>query len=310
MIVLFHGLSNYDSHFLIRKLASRPLRNINVIPRNSERYLAFSYGCLQFKDSYQFLASSLANLIQNLKTKGDDRFRSLCHFVSDPQERELLTCKGVFPYSYVKTPDVLLETRLPGRDDFYNDLDCVHITEERYAFAQKVWKVFKCKNLMDYLHIYLLADCLLLADVFEDYRDCCLHNYRLDPIHYFSSPHFTFDAFLLFSDVRLKLLTDVDQYLFLSRAMCGGLSMVSKRYSKANHPGLKKGYDPMKPLKFLLFLDANNLYGKAMMEPLPVGSFRWMKPEELMLDFVLGLSDDSDYSCFIQCTLLYPSILH
>ena len=86
VIVLFHGLSNYDSHFLIRKLASRPLHNISVIPRNSERYLAFSCGCLQFKDSYQFLASSLANLIQNLKTKGDERFRCLHCFVSDLQE--------------------------------------------------------------------------------------------------------------------------------------------------------------------------------------------------------------------------------
>ena len=63
--------------------------------------------------------------------------------------------------------------------------------------------------------------------------------------------------------------------------------MVSKRYSKANHPNLKSGYDPKKPLKFLLFLDANNLYGKAMMEPLPMGGFRWMRPEELMEDCLL-----------------------
>ena len=134
---------------------------------------------------------------------------------------------------------------------------------------------------MDYLHVYLLADCLLLADVFENYRDCCLQDYRLYPVHYFSSPHFTFDTFLLFGEVRLELLTEIDQYLFLNSAIRGGLSMVSKRYSKANHPGLKCGYDPMKPLKFILFLDADNLYGKAMMEPLPVGGFRWMKMEEL-----------------------------
>ena len=86
--------------------------------------------------------------------------------------------------------------------------------------------------------------------------------------------------------------------------------MVSKRYSKANHPGLKCGYDPKKLLKFILFLDANNLYGKAMMEPLPVGGFRWMKTEELTLDFVLGLSEEGEYGCFVQCTLLYLSVLH
>ena len=131
-----------------------------------------------------------------------------------------MTSKGVFPYSYVTRPSVLLETQFPGREHFFNDLDRTHVMEERYAFAQEVWKVFKCVNLMDYLHVYLLVDCLLLADVFENYRDCCLSDYRLDPIHYFSSSHFTFDTFLLFSRVRLELLTDVDQYLFLNRAMC------------------------------------------------------------------------------------------
>ena len=148
---------------------------------------------------------------------------------------------------------MLLETQLPGREHFFIDLDHIHVTEEGYAFAQEVWKAFKCVNLMDYLHVYLLADCLLLADVFENYSDCCLSDYRLDPIHYFSNPHFTFHAFLLFGGVRLKLLTDVDQYLFLNRAMHGRLSMVLKRYSKANHPNLKSSYDSLKPLKFLIF---------------------------------------------------------
>ena len=207
-------------------------------------------------------------------------------------------------------PSVLLETQLPGREHFFSDLDCTHVTEERYALVQEVWKTFKSVNLMDYLHVSLLADCLLLANVFENYRDCCLRDYRLDPVHYFSSPHFTFDAFLLFSGVRLELLMDVDQYLFLNRAMHGGLSMISKRYSKANHPNLKSGYDQLKPLKLLFFLDAINLYGKAMIEPLPVGGFRWMRADELTSDFVMGLSKDGEYGYIVQYTLLYPPALH
>ena len=72
-----------------------------------------------------------------------------------------MTSKEVFPYSYVMRPLVLLETQLPGREHFFNDLDRTHVTEKRYAFAQEVWKSFKCVNLMDYLHVYLLVDCLL-----------------------------------------------------------------------------------------------------------------------------------------------------
>ena len=97
VIVLFHGLSNYDSHFIVCKLAFRPLqRGIHVIPRNSEKYLTFNYGCLHFKDSYQFLVESLATLVDNLRTKGTDRFRNLNRFVTRKREHDLMTSKGVF----------------------------------------------------------------------------------------------------------------------------------------------------------------------------------------------------------------------
>ena len=69
-------------------------------------------------------------------------------------------------------------------------------------------------------------------------------------------------------------------------------------------------YDSLKLSDFIMFLDANNLYGKATMEPLPVGSFRWMRNEELNKDFVCGLSDEGECSCFVDCTLVYPSALH
>ena len=307
--VFFHGLCNYDSHFIVRQLAHHPFRNIHVIPRNSEKYLAFTYGSLHFKDSYQFLGESLATLVENLKTKGVDRFRHLNTFIRNREERDLMSMKGVFLYSYITHPDVLLQTALPDKESFYNDLTRSHISEERYAFAQKVWQVFRCRNLKDYLHVYLLADCLLLADVFENYRDCCLTDYRLDPVHYFSSPHFMFDAFLLYSGVELELLGDVDQYLFLNRAMQGGLSMVSKHYSRANHPNLC-GYDSTLPHKFILFLDANNLYGKAMMESLPVGGFRWMGRDELTVDNVCSFTDEGEEGCFVECTLSYLDALH
>ena len=202
-----------------------------------------------------------------------------------------------------------MERHLPEREKFYNDLTCSHVLDEWYAFAQEVWDMFQCQNLKDYLHVYLLADCLLLADVFENYRDCCLADYRLDPVHYYSSPHFTFDAFLLFTRAKLDFLTEVDQYLFLNKAMWGGLSMVAKRHSKANHPSLS-GYDSSCPCKFLMFLDSNNLYRKAMMGFLPVGGFRWMTWEELTVEFICGLPDEGEFGCFVDCTLLYPSALH
>ena len=83
MNVFFHSLSNYDSHFLIQKLGEYKKLSVNVIPRNSEKYLSLSLGSLKFKDSYQFLQRSLATLVDNLVSKGEDNFEHLKHFIPD-----------------------------------------------------------------------------------------------------------------------------------------------------------------------------------------------------------------------------------
>ena len=120
--VFFNGLCNYDSHFIVRQLVNHPLWRIHIVPRNSEKYLAFTYRSLHFKDSCQFLGESLATLVQNLKMKGVDMFRYLNRFIQNEEERELMSSKGVFPYSYVTHPDVLLQTTLPDKDKFFNNI--------------------------------------------------------------------------------------------------------------------------------------------------------------------------------------------
>ena len=81
--IFFHGLSNYDSHFLIQKLYKYNTDKISIIPRNSERYLSFSIGCVHFKDSYQFMSESLAVLVHNLLDKGEEHFFYLNKFITD-----------------------------------------------------------------------------------------------------------------------------------------------------------------------------------------------------------------------------------
>ena len=307
--VFFHGLSNYDSHFLIQKLGEYKRYPVSVIPRNSERYMSFSLGCMKFKDSYQFLQCSLATLVENLASKGDGLFNNLKLHVPEKSMRDLLMRKGIFPYSFFSRLAILNHTHLPNKEAFRNDLDGTPISSSDYEHAQTVWDVFKCETFKDYLHVYLLCDVLHLADVFEAFRDKCLADYRLDPAHYFSSPHFTYDAFLLSSGVQLELLTEINQYFFLERGIRGGLSMVAKRYAKANHPNIP-GYDSSLPHTFILDLDSNNLYGKAMQEYLPYGGFRWMGPEELTQRTLMGIAPDAAEGCFVECTLDYPEALH
>ena len=165
------------------------------------------------------------------------------------------------------------ETRLPGKEKFYSKLNDEHITDEGYAHAQRVWEAFGCKKLGDYHDLYLKTDVALLADVFENFRNLCQEQYGLDPAHYFTSPSLNRDALLKTTGVELELLTDLEMHLFVEREVRGGISMVSKRYAKANNAMLAD-YDPSKPKNYIIYLDANNLYGWAMSKPLPRRDFK------------------------------------
>ena len=307
--LFFHGLSNYDSHFIIQKLYNFSSTEIKIIPKNTEKYLSFSVGCVHFKDSYQFLSESLAILVQNLMDKGPDHFVYVNKFIKDDEQRELLKQKGIFPYNYMKDVRVLRKKHLPKKEEFFNDLTCQHITKDEYDFAQKVWDRFSCKTFQDYMEIYLLADCLLLCDVFENFRSNCLQQYNIDPCYYFSAPHFTFDAFLRHSSLTLELLSDINQYLFIIKGIRGGMSMVSKRHAVANNKYVE-GYNSSKSSSFILYLDANNLYGRAMQEYLPWKNFEWMSPHQLNYDFIKWLKPEGEVGCIIQCSLEYPVALH
>ena len=166
------------------------------------------------------------------------------------------------------------ETALPPKEAFYSELKREGISDEDYAHAQAVWQAFECKNLGDFHDKYLETDVLLLADVFENFRKTCLRHYKLDPAHYYTSPGLSWDALLKYTGINLELLTDVNKHLFVERGLRGGISMESRHYCKANNRHLSD-YNPKEETSYIMYYDANNLYGWAMSQPLPVGKFEW-----------------------------------
>jgi len=164
--------------------------DISVIANNFEKYISFRIGAnLQFIDSLQFMSQSIDKLSSNLpKDKfiytGTDK-------ESDARGREgdlgLLKKKGVYPYDYMDSFQRFEETELPARKYFYSKLNETDISEDEYQHAQEVWNAFGIKNLGEYHDLYLKTDVLLLADVFENFRETCLNHYQLDPCHYMTS---------------------------------------------------------------------------------------------------------------------------
>ena len=137
--------------------------------------------------------------------------------------------------------------------------------------------------------------------------DTCLKYYRLDPFHYFSSPGLSWNAMLKMTDIKLEKISDIDKYLFIEKGLRGGIFYIAKRYAKANNKYLKD-YDPKKPSIFISYLDMNKLYGWAMSEYLPCGSFSWLTNIDKF--DIMSISEKSPIGYFLEIDLEYPDELH
>ena len=303
--VVFHNLRGYDSHLLMQAI-SKVEGQVSCIPNNTEKYISFSLGQLRFIDSAQFLLATLDKLVA---ANSPEAFQITACYEPDSQKRQLLLRKGVYPYEYMDSWERFEETALPPKEAFYSKLSDEHISDSDYAHAQQVWKTFECRTLGDYTVLYCRTDVLLLADVFENFRKTCQKQYGLDPTHYYTSPGLSWDALLKKTGVSLELITDYDQHLFIEKGMRGGISMVSKRHARANNPAVE-GYNPEKPNSHILYLDANNLYGWAMSQPLPTGGFQWVEDCDRLADSVKNLPADGAEGYILEVDLEYPQGLH
>ena len=125
---------------------------------------------------------------------------------------------------------------------FYSELYLENITDEDYTHAQKVFEELKLKNLGEYHDFYVQRDTLLLADVFENFRNKCIEIYELDLAHFLSAPGLAWQACLKKTGVRLELLTDIDMLLMVEKGIRGGICHAIHRCAKTNNKYMKN-YD-------------------------------------------------------------------
>ncbi|XP_044010177.1 uncharacterized protein LOC122853824 [Aphidius gifuensis] len=308
--VVFHGLSNYDSHFLIKQLKKQFPGTIDLLALNKESYISFTKHVkgtrirFRFIDSYNFMASSISTLANELEDKDKSISLSFCNNL---EEFKLITKKGIFPYDYIDSWEKFNEEQLPSKLDFYSQLNEEHISEIDYNHACNVWEKFHIKNLGEYSDLYLRTDVLLLADIFENFRYFCLKTYELDPAHYFTLPRLSFNAMLKYTEIELELITDADELLFIEGGIRGGLSQCSHRHVIANNKYINE-YNPNIEDSYLMYFDVNNLYGFAMASTLPVSDFQW--EENFDINKLNSIEDNSEWGYILEVDLDYPVSLH
>ena len=324
--VFFHNLTGYDSHLFIKKLgSSNKKETIECIPNNEEKYITFTKNIIVgqytnkkgedkdktfkivFKDSLKFMSSSLGVLVNNLPKNG---FKNISKYYTS-EEVELIKQKGFYPYEFMDTEEKFNDTKLPPQEAFYSKLSGKGITEKNYKHAWNVWNTFKMKTLKDYHKLYNETDVLLLADVFENFRNLCLKIYGLDPVYYFTAPGLAWDACLKMTNINLELLSDPNMLLMFEKGIRGGISIITNRYGEANNKYMGNRFNKNKLSKYLMYLDANNLYGSAMSEKLPIHSFKWLSSgemEKLFNNRVVQIWEKTP--CILEVDLEYPENLH
>ena len=326
--VFAHNLQNYDMHHVFKALQSCNRGNqFSIVPSTEEKFISLEmrvfiksyrdkngveknvYEKLRFLDSFKFMGSSLAQLANNLPP---NRFQLLDNYFSGMtnDQRELIKQKGYYPYSWVSSFSKFSSPALPPKSEWKNSLDsfAVTLTDDEYNHALNVFQSLNCHNFGEYHDIYLKCDTLILACVFEEFRSVCYGTYGLDCAQFFTASNLSGAAYLKVCKPELELLTCREMLDMTENLTRGGVSSVySKRLAIANNKFLPN-YNPDKPSTFIIFIDANNLYGGIMEKRcLPLKNFEWVN---VNVEEVLSTPDDAQCGYILEVDLEYPDYLH
>ena len=202
------------------------------------------------------------------------------------------------------------------------------ISGQDYEHAQQVWNTMEKKTLSCYHDRYLKTDILMLADVFEIFRNTCLRNYKLDLPHFYTAPRLAWQALLktaivycehekrrkgceLFpNEFRLGLLTDIDMLLMVEKGIRGEITQAVKRYVRTNNKYMKGLYNLEEESIYLPYLDVNNLYGWAMVQNLPTHGFLWKDAKDFTPEKIDELFKKDKTAYLLGVGVKYPKELH
>ena len=212
-----------------------------------------------------------------------------------PDKWKYLTKKLAYPYEYFNSiHDYQKPVNNLKKEHFFSELKNKCPDDEEIERTMDISKRFNMKNGEELTEIYLKSDVLLLTCVFEKCIKVSVGEFRINPLYCVSLPGCTWQCVSKCTGINLQTLQDKDMILLLENNIRGGISSImSDRYVKSSDT------------KKILYIDANNLYGHSMSEPLPYDEIKFDNNVEL--ENILNTPDDSDIGYFIEVDLTYPN---
>ena len=288
---IFHNFSNYDFHMFFKTLVDKKKDKVDfeIIPKTNEEHISVTYGCIRFIDSYRFVSSGLDMLVKNLD---ENDFKILKK--EFPDKWQYLNKKLAYPYEYFNSID---DYKKPvhnlKKEDFFSKLKNKCPDDEKIQRTKEIIEIFNIKNGEELTELYLKSDVILLADVFEKFIKISVEEYGINPLYCVSLPGYTWNCGMKHTDIKLQTLQDKDMILLLENNIRGGISSVMRdRYIKSDEN------------QKILDIDANNLYGHSMSQPIPYDEIKFNQNVEL--EDILNTPDDRDIGYFVEVDLIYP----
>ena len=174
----------------------------------------------------------------------------------------MLKEKTCFPYEWL-TNENLLDKELPSIDKFYSSLKLQNISKEEYDKTIDIYKKLKCKNVKDYLEIYMKLDITLQSEIFNVFRNCIWNRFEMDCSKYITSCSLTLDLMLTYTKVKIQLFKDVKMLDYDNSSILGGQCLASQNIA-SNDDGKST----------ISSCDACSLYPYIMSQKLPISNYK------------------------------------
>ena len=265
-IYFFNGMK-YDNSILLKSLCNiyKDEITLNCIGNSCESFKMIDFKFKNMKYSFKlldisnFIKGSLSELSKNLLD--EDKIINKKHF---PNDFELLKQKTAFPYEWL-TKENIFDKELPSIDKFYSSLKLRDIEKEEYDKTLKIYKKLKCKNVKDYLEIYMKLDICLQADIFNAFRNIIWDKFEIDCSKYITSCSLSLDLMLKYTKAKIELFKNITMFDYTDKSILGGLCIASQNIADNDNGNTT-----------ISSCDIVSLYPYVMTQKLPISNYKFV----------------------------------
>ena len=284
--IYFFNIMKYDNSILLKSLCDiyKDEITLNTIGNSCESFKMIDFKFKNMRCSFKlldisnFIRGSSSGLSKNLLDK--DKFVTKKHF---PNDFELLKQKTAFPYEWL-TRENIFDEKLPSIDKFYSSLKLQDIEKKEYDKSLEIYKKLKCKNVKDYLEIYMKLDICLQADIFNTFRNTIWNKFEIDCSKYITSCSLFLDLMLKYTKVKIELFKDITMFDYTDSSILGGLCVASQNIVDSDNEK-----------STISSCDIVSLYPYVMIQKLPISNYEFVNKFDK-----LRYGQDKLYSCLLN----------